>query len=153
MEGIIMPRECSVTGKKGMSGNNKSHSLHTTKRRWKANLQKVKVVDENGNVSYVTEGVFRAIHRKITDKPFYNHPAPQHSYLREDAMPLRPGFPEKITFDLWPTSYQFKKGHKIRVSIAGADKDHFRNMTEDTPTYVFHHSFEKNSKLLLPIVR
>ncbi|MFT4526022.1 MAG: putative acyl esterase, partial [Bacteroidia bacterium] len=110
-------------------------------------------VDENGNVSYVTEGVFRAIHRKITDKPFYNHPAPQHSYLREDAMPLRPGFPEKIIFDLWPTSYQFKKGHKIRVSIAGADKDHFRNMTEGTPTYVFHHSFEKNSKLLLPIVR
>lgn len=110
-------------------------------------------VDEDGNVSYVTEGVFRAIHRKVTDKPFYNHPAPQHSYLREDAMPLRPGFPEKITFDMWPTSYQFKKGHKIRVSIAGADKDHFRNMTEDTPTYVFHHSFEKNSKLILPIVR
>jgi large subunit ribosomal protein L28 len=53
MEGIIMPRECSVTGKKGMSGNNKSHSLHTTKRRWKANLQKVKVVDENGNVKKV----------------------------------------------------------------------------------------------------
>jgi len=45
-----MARECSVTGKKGMSGNNRSHSLHTTKRRWKANLQKVKVVDEDGQV-------------------------------------------------------------------------------------------------------
>ncbi len=110
-------------------------------------------VDEQGNVSYVTEGLFRAIHRKITDKPFYKHPSPQHSYLKEDALPLRPGIPEKITFDLWPTSYQFKKGHKIRVSIAGADKDHFRNMTEDTPTYVIYNDFEKNSRLLLPIVR
>ena len=110
-------------------------------------------VDEQGNVSYVTEGLFRAIHRKITSKPFYEHPAPQHSYLAKDAMPLKPGIPEKITFDLWPTSYQFKKGHRIRVSIAGADKDHFRNMTGDTPTYVFYNDFEKSSKLLLPVVR
>jgi predicted acyl esterase len=110
-------------------------------------------VDENGNVSYVTEGLFRAIHRKITSTPFYEHPAPQHSYLAKDAMPLEPGIPEKITFDLWPTSYQFKKGHKIRVSIAGADKDHFRNMTGDTPTYVFYNDFEKSSKLLLPLVK
>ncbi len=45
-----MARECSVTGKKIMSGNSRSHSLHATKRIWKANLQKVKVVDENGQV-------------------------------------------------------------------------------------------------------
>ena len=48
-----MPRECSVTGKKFMSGNQRSHSLHATKRKWKANLQKVKVVDENGDVKKV----------------------------------------------------------------------------------------------------
>ena len=48
-----MARECSVTGKKGMTGNNRSHSLHTTRRKWKANLQKVKVIDENGEVKKV----------------------------------------------------------------------------------------------------
>ncbi len=48
-----MPRECSVTGKKFMSGNQRSHSLHATKRKWKANLQKVKVVDEDGQVKKV----------------------------------------------------------------------------------------------------
>ena len=48
-----MPRECSVTGKKFMSGNQRSHSMHATRRKWKANLQKVKVVDENGNVKKV----------------------------------------------------------------------------------------------------
>ncbi|MCK4551372.1 MAG: 50S ribosomal protein L28 [Tenericutes bacterium] len=45
-----MPRECSVTGKKSMSGNARSHSMHATKRKWKVNLQKVKVIDENGLV-------------------------------------------------------------------------------------------------------
>lgn len=48
-----MARECSVTGKKGMTGNNRSHSLHATRRKWKANLQKVRVVDENGEVKRV----------------------------------------------------------------------------------------------------
>ena len=48
-----MPRVCSVTGKKTLSGNNRSHSLHATKKKWKANLQKVKVIDEDGNVKRV----------------------------------------------------------------------------------------------------
>ena len=48
-----MPRECSVTGKKFMSGNQRSHSLQATRRKWKANLQKVKIVDENGEVKKV----------------------------------------------------------------------------------------------------
>lgn len=48
-----MPRECSVTGKKFMSGNKRSHSMQATRRVWKANLQKVKVVDEDGQVKKV----------------------------------------------------------------------------------------------------
>ena len=48
-----MPRVCSVSGKKTLSGNNRSHSLQATKRKWKANLQKVKVIDENGQVKRV----------------------------------------------------------------------------------------------------
>ncbi|MFP4286890.1 MAG: 50S ribosomal protein L28 [Candidatus Izemoplasmataceae bacterium] len=47
-----MAKECYVTGKKVLSGNNRSHSLHATKRKWKANLQKVKIV-ENGETKTV----------------------------------------------------------------------------------------------------
>ena len=46
----IMPRKCKVTGKKTLHGTTRSHSLHATKRKWKANLQKVKIIDENGEV-------------------------------------------------------------------------------------------------------
>ncbi len=48
-----MARECYITGKKGMSGNNRSHSLHTTRRRWKANLQKVRIIEEDGTIKKV----------------------------------------------------------------------------------------------------
>lgn len=50
-----MAKECYVTGKKTVSGNNKSHSLHRTKRTFKPNLQKVKI-EENGKIKtvYVT---------------------------------------------------------------------------------------------------
>lgn len=39
-----MARVCEVTGKKPMSGNNRSHSLHATRRKWNVNLQKVTVM-------------------------------------------------------------------------------------------------------------
>jgi len=48
-----MARKCYVTGKKGMSGNNRSHAMNASRRKWKANLQKVRIVDENGEVKRV----------------------------------------------------------------------------------------------------
>ncbi|NLL75487.1 MAG: 50S ribosomal protein L28 [Erysipelothrix sp.] len=39
-----MPRVCAVSGKKTMSGNNRSHSLRATKRKWSVNLQKATIL-------------------------------------------------------------------------------------------------------------
>lgn len=36
-----MSRVCEITGKGPMSGNNRSHSLHATRRKWNVNLQTV----------------------------------------------------------------------------------------------------------------
>lgn len=44
-----MAKECYYTGRKTTSGNNRSHALNATKRTFKANLQKVRIIDENGN--------------------------------------------------------------------------------------------------------
>ncbi len=38
-----MAKVCALTGKKVMYWNSRSHALNTTKRRWDANLHKVKV--------------------------------------------------------------------------------------------------------------
>ena len=48
-----MARECYATKKRGMSGNNRSHGMNATKRRWKANLQKVRIVEEDGTIKKV----------------------------------------------------------------------------------------------------
>jgi putative CocE/NonD family hydrolase len=81
-------------------------------------------VTANGEVYYVTEGVFRAIHRHISQEtPPYEIPVPYHTFKRQDARPLVPGKVAKITFDLQPISYFFRKGHSIRVAIAGADAE------------------------------
>lgn len=34
-----MARKCAVSGKGPVSGNNRSHSLRATRRRWNVNLQ------------------------------------------------------------------------------------------------------------------
>ncbi|HLS20704.1 MAG TPA: 50S ribosomal protein L28 [Bacillota bacterium] len=39
-----MARQCVVTGRKTGSGNKRSHALNSNRRKWKANLQKVRVM-------------------------------------------------------------------------------------------------------------
>ncbi len=43
-----MAKACYITGKKNLSGNSRSFSKTATRRKWKANLQKVRIIDENG---------------------------------------------------------------------------------------------------------
>ncbi|PHS28614.1 MAG: hypothetical protein COA82_13405, partial [Alkaliphilus sp.] len=52
---------------------------------------------------------------------------PWHGYKADqfDAEALAHGKTISMRFDLEPTSWLFKKGHKIRVSIAGVDKRNF----------------------------
>ena len=45
--------KCYVTGKGTVYGNSRSHALNANRRQWKANLQTVRIVDENGNVKRV----------------------------------------------------------------------------------------------------
>ena len=83
-------------------------------------------VDTQGRVAYVTEGELRALHRKLSDTEVEHlNGLPHRTYKRRDALPLKPGEIAKMVFDFLPTSYQFKKGHRIRLALAGTDKDHF----------------------------
>ena len=45
-----MSNKCEICGKGKVSGNNVSHSMRHTRRKWNANIQTVRVVDENGTV-------------------------------------------------------------------------------------------------------
>jgi hypothetical protein len=101
-------------------------------------------VAPDGTVTYLTEGMLRAIHRKVSEvEPPYVLFGPYHSLERADAMPLVPGEVAEIRFNLYATSVLIKQGHQIRVAIAGHDASMFRRYPKDnTPVFtVFHHSY------------
>ncbi len=45
-----MSRRCEICGKGQASGNNVSHSHRHTRRKWNANIQTIRIVEDNGRV-------------------------------------------------------------------------------------------------------
>jgi putative CocE/NonD family hydrolase len=83
-------------------------------------------VDHDGRVNYITEGQLRALHRKIAvSTGTYYQQAPYHTYKQADASPLEPGEMAELHFYLHPTSVLVRKGHRLRLGIAGHDRDTF----------------------------
>jgi putative CocE/NonD family hydrolase len=111
-------------------------------------------VSPEGRVTYVDEGVFRVIdHKEVDPKTLPYEPlGPAHSFLRGDAEPLVPGQPARIRFSLYTTSVLLRKGHRIRVSLAGADAGVFqRYPAEGTPTWTIYREAQRASFLDLPV--
>jgi putative CocE/NonD family hydrolase len=111
-------------------------------------------VAPDGSVTYVSEGVLRARHRKLaTTPPPYRQVVPYRTFLRADARPLRPGQVAELVIDLLPTSYLFRQGHKLRIALAGADADHFAMLPEgEPPTWEVQRNRAHPSHILLPVV-
>jgi hypothetical protein len=112
-------------------------------------------VDFYGRVRYVTEGVLRGIHRKVGEDPsVWARPIPYHSYRSGDAEPMVPGEVTELSFGLQPTSVLFRKGHRIRISIAGHDASVFRRIpAEGTPELRIQRNSEYPSRIELPVIR
>lgn len=91
-------------------------------------------IDPKGNITYVTEGQLRALHKQLTaEEESLDRLIVPRAYTRDNAAPLVPGKIIEVTFDLIPTSYLFRKGHAIRIAIAGADRDHFSTPPGEPP--------------------
>jgi putative CocE/NonD family hydrolase len=112
-------------------------------------------VDENGRVTYVTEGQLRALHRGVSDAtPPYQMSIPYHSFEESDGELMTPGEITEITFGLHPTSVIIRAGHRIRVAIAGHDAALFARIPDMGDAVI---NVERNaihsSMIELPIVR
>ncbi|HVG28086.1 MAG TPA: CocE/NonD family hydrolase [Pyrinomonadaceae bacterium] len=112
-------------------------------------------VDEAGKVTYLTEGELRALHRKVSkEQPPHWLGVPYHTFKRKDAMPLIPGEVAELKFGLLPTSVLVRKGHRLRVAIAGHDKSVFRRIpAEGSPVITLQRNKRHASFIELPIVR
>ena len=82
-------------------------------------------VDTNGKSAYITEGVLRATHRHAGPAPFDNLGLPFQSHYQSELQPIPADVPFEMTFSLLPTSYKFRQGHRIRITVAFADNDNF----------------------------
>ncbi len=89
-------------------------------------------VAPDGRVTYLTEGLFRAVHRKPAraDRLPYSQPEPAKSFARADAMPMVPGKVAEVSFPTFPVAARIKAGHRLRLSLAGADAGTFRRYSE-----------------------
>jgi hypothetical protein len=85
-------------------------------------------VDSRGRSTYITEGNLRASHRTQGEAPFGNLGLPYHRHYESELAAIPSGEPVELVFDLLPTASRFRRGHRLRITVAFADADNF-----DTP--------------------
>jgi putative CocE/NonD family hydrolase len=86
-------------------------------------------VAPDGTVTYITEGQLRLLHRAVSDKdPPHAVLGPYHSFERGDASRVEPGKPMEVSFAMQATSVLLRKGHRIRIAIAGHDAANFERI-------------------------
>jgi putative CocE/NonD family hydrolase len=111
-------------------------------------------VDEGGFSHYVTEGVLRASHRDMSQAPWDNVGLPYQRSFAGDQEPLPPGQPTELVFDLHPTSTVFNAGHRIRVTVMGADADNTEPPpVDEAPTIRVYRDGQRASHIVLPVQR
>jgi putative CocE/NonD family hydrolase len=111
-------------------------------------------VGPDGEVLPVTEADLRLSQRKESNDPPYRHLGVWRTGAAADVEPVVPGEVMTLRLDLLPTSWLFRKGHAIRLAIAGADKDNFVMVPEDgpAPRFTVHCGEAQPSSLDLPVM-
>ncbi len=113
--GQVLARDLTVTGSPVIH-------LNITADRPDASLfAYLEDVAPNGAVTEVTEGRLRASLRALSQAPWAVPGTPWHRSWKQDAKPLVPGTPAVLEFDLMPTSYLFRAGHRLQVTVSGSD--------------------------------
>lgn len=110
-------------------------------------------VAPDGTVRVITEGRLKASLRAEDTAP-WRLPAgvPWHRAFAADAQPLARGVPVHLRFDLLPTSWIFKAGHRIQVSITGSDHRERSREPERPPTITLMADRAHSSFISLPFV-
>ena len=79
---------------------------------------------------------------------------PYRTFNRSEVTPLVPGEVNELTFDLFPISWLYRRGHAIRVAIAGADADNLARLPPGgTPSIDIHRGGATASRVDLPVIQ
>jgi putative CocE/NonD family hydrolase len=107
----------------------------------------------DGKVSIITDGRLKGSLRALGTPTYSVFGLPWHRSHQEDALGFEPDNPDEVVFDFLPLSYVFKPGHRIRLTITGADsREKDRVQTSPPPTISIHRTAEYSSYIALPII-
>jgi putative CocE/NonD family hydrolase len=114
-------------------------------------------VDSVGHSKFVTDGVMRASHRSTEQRsPWKELGIPFHPGTQAQLAPLQPGVPAELSFELHPTSYLFRRGSRLRITITGAERNTYEQPAgfdnAAPPTIRIHSDARRLSRVVLPIV-
>lgn len=107
-------------------------------------------VEQDGTERYITEGVLRAIFRDEAEAPAnIRINWPFRSFHRASARAVPLNEPQHLRIPLLPTAWTLSQGSRLRLSIAGADCDHFKKVPHGKMPKITVDFAE--TKLVLPI--
>ncbi|MDP2643383.1 MAG: CocE/NonD family hydrolase [Desulfobacterales bacterium] len=115
-------------------------------------LAEIHDIAPDGSTTLVTKGWLKASHRELDpgrSKPYQ----PFHPHLRR--VPVVPGRITEYDLEIRETSYLFRAGHRLRLTVQGQDNGpvngfHLPGSTESR--HIIYHSADYPSYLLLPII-
>jgi putative CocE/NonD family hydrolase len=109
-------------------------------------------VAPDGSITAITDGRQKASLRKVGEPPYNYLGLPWHPSHRDDVQLLVPGTAVRVQMELFPVSYVFKSGHRIRVSVTGADyRERDRQAADPAPAIKIYDSNSNLSTIALPI--
>ncbi|HEX6637328.1 MAG TPA: CocE/NonD family hydrolase [Steroidobacteraceae bacterium] len=115
-------------------------------------IARIDALAPDGTAHYVgVEGKLRASMRALAPPPYENLGLPWHPFTEASRLPLEPGKPVELTFDLMPMSYLFKAGQRVRVTLQFFDARATTKL-ETPPEVTVLHGKEHPSRIVLPVV-
>ncbi len=106
-------------------------------------------VAPDGEVTYVTEGCLRFVHRATTGSAEPTRLGVPRSFARADRLAVEPGQDLDLAVELLPMAALFRAGHKIRVALGGHDAACFDRYGPPDETFTIQ--LGEHSTLELPI--
>lgn len=107
-------------------------------------------VDASGTATYVTEGQLRLLHRAENESSIVSPSGVNRTFLAEAAEPLAAGEVHVIRIPMLAVSYQFAPGNRVRLTVTGADGDHFAPVFANESRFAVHYGAAA-STLELPV--
>lgn len=110
----------------------------------------LEAVAPDGSARVLTDGRLKASLRRTAAPPMAHLGLPWHRALEEDHQPLRPGEPVLLDIALLPLSVRLPAGHRLRLSITGADPRE-RSLPPAGLVLTAHADARHPSQLVLPV--